>query len=163
MTKVMIDGFGWVYAVFVLDWYTKKIVGHYAGIQSKTEHWLAALNQAVNAQFPAGVRGEKLNLMSDNGCQPTSTGFMKACSVLKVKQAFTSYNNPKGNADTERLMRTMKEELAWINEWKNPAHFIQALDGWVRNYNNGYLHSSLNYQTPAMVEKLYRETPLMAA
>jgi putative transposase len=30
MTKVMTDS-GWVYVVIVLDWYTKKIVGHYSG------------------------------------------------------------------------------------------------------------------------------------
>ena len=35
--------------------------------------------------------------MSDNGCQPTSLAFMKACSTLGIRQAFTSYNNPKGN------------------------------------------------------------------
>jgi putative transposase len=28
MTKVMVEGFGWVYIVLVLDWYTKKIVGY---------------------------------------------------------------------------------------------------------------------------------------
>jgi len=39
--------------------------------------------------------------MSDNGSQPTSLSFMKACSNLEVEQVFTSYNNPKGNADTE--------------------------------------------------------------
>lgn len=27
MTKVMVAGFGWIYMVVVLDWYTKKIVG----------------------------------------------------------------------------------------------------------------------------------------
>ena len=36
--------------------------------------------------------------MSDNGSQPTSLSFMKACSNLEVEQVFTSYNNPKGNA-----------------------------------------------------------------
>ena len=30
--------------VLVLDWYTKKIVGHYAGIQCKAEHRLEALD-----------------------------------------------------------------------------------------------------------------------
>lgn len=49
MTKVLMEPVGWVYLVLVLDWYTKKIVGHYAGLQ-----------------------------------------------------AFTSYNNPKENPDTER-------------------------------------------------------------
>lgn len=30
MTKLLVEGFGWVYIVVVLDWYTKKIVGYYA-------------------------------------------------------------------------------------------------------------------------------------
>jgi putative transposase len=28
LTKVLVEGFGWVYSVLVLDWYTKKIVGY---------------------------------------------------------------------------------------------------------------------------------------
>jgi len=51
--------------------------------------------------------------MSDNGSQSTLVGFMKACWELNIHQAFTSYNNPKRNADTERVFRTMKEELLW--------------------------------------------------
>lgn len=31
--------------------------------------------------------------------------------MLGIKQIFTSFNNPKGNADTQRMVRTMKEEL----------------------------------------------------
>lgn len=71
----------------------------------------------VNRQFPQGVRGHDLHLMADNGCQPTAISFMKTTADIGIKQAFTSYNNPKGNADTERFMRTLKEELVWINEW----------------------------------------------
>jgi putative transposase len=32
MTKVLVAGFGWIYIVVVLDWYTKKIVGYHAGV-----------------------------------------------------------------------------------------------------------------------------------
>jgi len=95
MTKFMIAALGWVYLVIVIDWYTKKIVGHYARLQAKSAHWLLALEQAVQRQFPAGVQGQKLSLMSDNGCQPTSVAFMKACATLGITQAFTSYNNPE--------------------------------------------------------------------
>lgn len=153
MTKIMIDGFGWIYVVLVIDWCSKKIVGHYAGLQCKSNHWLEALNKAVNKQCPKGARNYNLNLMSDNGCQPTSIGFMQNCAALGIKQAFTSYNNPKGNADTERLMRTLKEELVWIHEWRSPLMFIQALERWIDNYNNEYLHSALNYQTPVQFEQ----------
>jgi len=168
MTKVMIEGYGWVYVVIVIDWHTKKVVGHYAGIQSKAWHWLIALNKAVNRQFPHGVRGHSLNLMADNGCQPTSMSFMKACKAMGIKQAFTSYNNPKGNADTERFMRTLKEELAWINEWKSPTAFFKALDIWIEQYNGHYLHSALNYKAPEVFElefnqKIGKETPLKIA
>jgi putative transposase len=52
-----------------------------------------------------------LHLKSDNGSQPTSIGFMKACREMDINQAFASYGNPKGNTDTERVFRTMKKEL----------------------------------------------------
>ena len=116
MTKVMIEGFGWVYLVVVLDWHSKKVVGHYAGLQARAWHWLVALNRAVNRQFPHGIEGQRLNLMADNGCQPTSLAFMRACAALGIRQAFTSYSNPKGNADTERFLRTLKEELVWLRD-----------------------------------------------
>ncbi|MDT7041190.1 DDE-type integrase/transposase/recombinase [Candidatus Nitronereus thalassa] len=64
MTKVLIDGFGWVYVVLVLDWYTKKVVGDYTGLQAKTWHWLVALNTAVHQQFPDGAKNHALSLDS---------------------------------------------------------------------------------------------------
>jgi transposase InsO family protein len=153
MTKVLVDSFGWVYVVLVLDWHTKKVVGYYAGIQSKSAHWLAALNMAVNRQFPDGVRGHDLHLMSDNGCQPTSMSFIEACSLMGIHQAFTSYNNPKGNADTERMMRTLKEECLWLREWTSPFELAHALESWIAHYNAAYLHSALGYKAPEQFEK----------
>ena len=79
---------------------------------------------------------------------------MKACGLVGVKQAFTSYNNPKGNAETERFMRTMKEELVWINEWKSPLVFQQALANWIDEYNHHYLHSALGYLPPVTLSKI---------
>jgi putative transposase len=157
MTKVLC-GSGWVYIVLVMDWHTKKIVGHYAGVQSKSQHWLYALDMAVNRQFPGGAREHGVSLMSDNGCQPTSESFMKACSIIGVKQAFTSYNNPKGNADTERMMRTMKEELFWLREWKSIFDVAEALDKWVKYYNGQYLHSTLGYTPPEVFEKQFNQS-----
>jgi len=158
MTKVM-TGDGWAYVVLIVDWYSKKVVGHYCGKQSKAWHWLAALNKAVNRQFPEGIRetGTELNLMSDNGSQPTSRSFMETCAGLAIKQAFTAYNNPKGNADTERMMRTLKEELCWLQEWSSADELKTALDAFVEDFNNNYLHSALGYKTPNRFEKEHFE------
>jgi putative transposase len=166
MTKVVVEGFGWVYIVVVLDWYTKKIVGYYAGRPCTAQHWLLALDMAVNGQLPDGARGQGVSLMSDNGGQPTAQAFMAACRTLGIQQAFTSYNNPKGNADTERVMRTLKEECLWLQEWASPFELGRALAAWIDTYNNHYLHSALGYRTPRKVEMDYHNrhsTPFVAA
>jgi transposase InsO family protein len=153
MTKVVVESFGWVYVVVVLDWYTKKFIGYHIGLQATTAHWLAALDMAVNRQFPQGIEGHPLHLMSDNGCQPTSVRFLATCGTLGIQQAFTSYNNPKGNADTERSIRTLKEECLWLREWSSPFAVGEALATWFESFNVSYLHSSLGYRTPEQCEQ----------
>jgi len=61
------------------------------------------------------------------------------------------------------MMRTLKEELVWVNEWESPSQFIQALDRWVDEYNNEYLHSALKYQTPINFEKQFGDYTLNVA
>lgn len=86
--------------------------------------------------------------MSDNGCQPTSVSFMKAYATLGVTQVFTSSNTPKGNADTERLMRTLKEERLWLRKGTSPLELERAPAAWIDWSNTRALHSALGYRTP---------------
>ena len=74
---------------------------------------------------------------------------MQTCSELKIKQIFTTWNNPKGNADTERFFRTLKEDLVWTQDWHTPFEFEQALSQWIVAYNTDYPHQALHYQTPS--------------
>lgn len=148
---------GWGYLVITLDWYSKKIVGHNLSYLSRTAEWLQALEQGVQGQLPNGAREQGVKLISDNGCQPTSTRFMKACHHLGIEQIFTSYNNPKGNAETERIMRTLKEELLWLREWESLYEAQTALDAWIKSYNESYLHSAHGYRSPAWAEKNYKK------
>ena len=157
MTKVKIQDLGWVYIVITLDWYSKKVVGHSLGVRSQTSDWLEALEMGLKQQFSQTCQGNDLQLVSDNGCQPTSEKFMKICNRLGVKQIFTSFNNPKGNADTERMMRTLKEELLWLREWQSYQELQTALDSWIKQYNQSYLHSALGYKSPESVERSYYE------
>jgi putative transposase len=165
MTKVLVAGVGWVSSVIVLDWYTKAVVGHYAGLRCTAQQWLEALDMAVTHRFPQGGRGQGVSLMSDNGCQPTSTTFMQSCAILDIHQACTSYNNPKGNADTERFMRTLTEECLWLQEWTCPLELMRALKDWLAQDNDHYLHSALGYQSPRQFERddLNRHSPPFVA
>ena len=161
MTKILFPD-GWGYLHVVKDWYSKEIVGWQVSKMSRTEDWLEALNNAVNRCYPLGARAASRlpALMTDNGCQPTSEKFMKACHVLGIRQIFTSFNNPKGNADTERVMRTIKEDLVWPREWRSSFDFERAFKNWGEDYNTDFPHMALGYKTP---QQFANNTPLMAA
>jgi transposase InsO family protein len=77
---------------------------------------------------------------------------MKACGTLQIEQAFTSYNNPRGNANTERVMRTLKEECIWINEWNSLNQVQQDIARCIEEYNYLNPHSMLNYLSPVEFE-----------
>jgi putative transposase len=162
----VVEGFGWVSIVLVLDWSTQKIAGHDASIPCTARPWLVALEMAVNHPFPDGIRGQDVGLMRDNGCQPTAVAFMQACHTLGSQQAFTSANHPKGHADTERMRRTRKEECLWLQEWTSRLALIRALEAWIVEDHEHDLHSALGYQSPRQFERNYfrsHGTPFVAA
>ena len=70
------------------------------------------------------------------------------CSILGLKQIFTTWSNPKGNSDTERVMRTIKEDIVWPYDWDNPFDFEIRMAQWIWDYNNDYPHQSLGDLTP---------------
>ena len=124
--KIKLNGSGWNYVHIGLCWWSKEIVGYSFSFQSKTEEWLDALHMAINNRFPNGIleSNDKPKLVSDNGCQPTSERYMKTCSDLKIKQIFTTWNNPKGNADTERVIRTIFPHQS-LNDY-TPQQFMNS-------------------------------------
>lgn len=154
MTKFYINSFGWAYLVVVLDWYNKKILGYKLNIRSKADDWIEALTMAVDNNCPLGSREYDLHLMSDNGSQPTSEKYENAAALLGINHITTSYSNPKGNADTERFMRTFKEEIIYPNEFESFEEAKKQVDNFIAFYNQDYPHSALGYLSPIEFEKL---------
>ena len=86
-----------------------------------------------------------LKLISDNGSQPTATLLMRDMATLGIEQIFTSYDNPKGNAETKsgspknreifwgvsRVMRTAKE-IIWLNEFASFEEAKEKIGGGCR-------------------------------
>lgn len=163
MTKFMLPSFGWIYLVVIIDWYTKKILSCKVDISCKTELWLNCLDEATLNTFEDGTRDKGLKLISDNGSQPTSRRFKEVCNLLDIQQLFTTYDNPKGNADTERVIRTIKEEVLWIQEFDKLEDVKEKMQEFVEFYNNLYVHSSLGYKSPKEYEDEYNTKIKQAA
>jgi putative transposase len=163
MTKFYVQNLGWLYVVVVIDWYTKRILGYSLGVRPKTELWLHALHLAVGSACPLGSRSYEIKLMSDNGSQPTSGKYEQVLETLGIEHATTSYNNPKGNADTERFMRTFKEEVIWPNEFGSLEEASLAIDSFFGFYNQDYPHSALKGMSPVDFERSLNQTQAAAA
>ena len=101
MRKFLISFIGWIYLVIVLDWYRKKIVGWNISLRGRAAEWKQALDMAIQRQFPGGVRGSGLKLISDNGSQFTATLLMRDMATLGIEHIFTSYPHPKRNAEAK--------------------------------------------------------------
>lgn len=161
MTKTR-TGDGWACVHVVIDWGTKKLLALEASLTSRTSDWIGALDRAVNLQFPDGIIQEDPYglipaIVSDNGCQPTSKAYSDYEKSLGLEHIFTSYCNPKGDADTERVIRTLKEDLLWINEFGTLAELQERLWQWQHDYNCIFPHSSLEYCTPVEYEELWNQ------
>jgi transposase InsO family protein len=157
MTKFLIPALGWADLVIVLDWDTKKIVGWNLSLRSRRQEWEAALAMGVPAEFPQGVRGAGVKLVSDHGSQPTASGFMAALSTLGIEPVFTRDDNPKGNAETERLMRTIKDERRWLQEFRTLEAAREAIAQWITvDDTQRDVHSALGYRSPVEFEAALR-------
>lgn len=90
-----------------------------------------------------------LTLRSDNGAQPCSKKFIEFMGRHGVKGQYTGYSAPDDNAYVERVIRTIKEEEVWPNGWEtfNEAH--EAIENYIKFYNEERPHSALGYSTPA--------------
>ena len=114
---------------------------------------------AVNAHFPQRIRESGILIhASNNGCQPKSGNYARKYNSLNIKQIFTCFANPKGNGDTERVMRTIKEDLVYINEFESVTEFKNAFGVWVGKYNFEFPHSAIKYRTPYQMERDYVNT-----
>ncbi len=114
---------------------------------------------AVNQRFPKGIKEEApmVNLISDNRSQPANLRHKKKCARLDINQIFTTWSNPKANADTKGVIRRIKKNLIWPNHWKNPFDFADALTKWIENYNTYQPHQALNYIRPGQFNKSFNK------
>nr|WP_281722840.1 hypothetical protein [Nitrosomonas nitrosa] len=66
---------------------------------------------------------------------------MHVCAMLGITQTCTSYNNPKDIADTERLLRTLKNDALGSASG-------QALLTWSRHSPSGFSGTTPSIGTP---------------
>jgi putative transposase len=127
MTKVYIDGGGWLHHIAVIDLFDRALVGHHESLRARAEDWELAWDDALLNRFPHGPRGSGLVLQVDNGCQPTSRSFREHIAVSGARLAYIGIGQPEHNAFIERYFRSLKEEEVWPTVYETVEEAKQGI------------------------------------
>ena len=140
------------YAVFIIDVYTKKIVGYAVSDHMRARANVKALKMALK-DHP-----QPLIHHSDRGSQYIYKGYVELLKSkgTQISMALTAQDN----AYAERINRTIK--LDYLNRWKIEtfAQLKKRMNQAVYNYNNVRTHNNIDKKTPVEFENLF---PLMAS
>lgn len=132
------------YAVFIIDVYTKKIVGYQVSEHMRATANIAALKMALNNHSAPKVHH------SDRGSQYTCKQYINLLisSGCTISMGLTAQDN----AYAERINRTIKEE--YLSYWtpKSVSQLKRYVTKAVNNYNRIRPHKNLNYQSPESFE-----------
>ncbi|SDS08432.1 Transposase InsO and inactivated derivatives [Corynebacterium timonense] len=154
---------GWVYASFVLDAYTREIVGWQITNHMRASLAKDALDMALSARLRAGEDVSGLIHHSDRGVQYRSVVYGETLAQSQVIASVGSRGDSYDNAMAEALNSVFKAELIDRRTWPALRDVLVATSTWVGWYNNRRLHSALGYRPPSQVHQEYTAANTQAA
>lgn len=148
---------GFVYTAFVIDVYSRKIVGWSTRASMRTEvltldaleHALATANLQVDAD---------LVHHSDRGSQYVAIAYTDRLAEAGIRPSVGTVGDSYDNALAETVNGLYKAELVYRQPvWRSLADVEFATMNWVHWWNTARLHEHLGYRTPDEVETAYYE------
>ena len=157
---------GFVYVAFVIDCFSRAIVGWHATQVKDIAMVTTALKMALWRRDHEGRRiGDGLIHHSDAGSQYTSIAFSETLGIEGIAASIGSVGDAYDNALAESTIGLFKTEVIGRNSpfRAHPAKTVDdieyAMMEWVDWYNHRRLHSLLGYVPPDEFEAAYYAQP----
>lgn len=142
---------GFLHLAFVLDVYSRRIVGWSIASHLRTELVVDALEMAVWRRKPAAG----LVHHSDRGTQYTALSFGKRLEEAGIVPSMGRVGSALDNAVSESFVATLKVELVHTRRFPTHEAARSAIFEYLEVfYNRRRLHSSLGYVSPEGFEDL---------
>jgi len=138
-----------VYLAVIMDVFTRCIRGWHLGRHLDHTLTLTALQRAL-AQHTPEIHH------SDQGVQYAATAYTQALQAAHIQISMAEVGAAWQNGFAERLIRTIKEEEVYLNEYQNFADAYRRIGHFIEDvYHTKRIHSALGYLTPAEFEALH--------
>lgn len=145
---------GNAFAAFVIDVYSRMIVGWRVWNSLKTDLVLDALEQALHARDVS----DRLVHHSDRGSQYLSIRYTERLAEAGIASSVGSTGDSYDNAMAESIIGLYKTESIWPRgPWKNMEAVEYATLEWVDWYNNQRLLEPIGNIPPVEYEAAYYE------
>jgi putative transposase len=141
---------GFVYLAFILDCYSRMIVGWQLAAHLRTDLVLDALEMAAGLRRPE----EGLIAHTDRGSQYTSIRYTDRLDELGAAPSVGSRGDAFDNAMAEAWVATFKTELVDGRRFPSFEHAEHETLHWIGFYNEQRLHEELGDLPPAEYEQL---------
>jgi len=144
---------GLVFFSFVIDAYSRRIVGWQFAAHMRTTLVLDALRMALHQRAP----GADVALVhhSDAGSQYTSFDYAQTLDDHGVLASIGTVGDAYDNALAESFVDSFKTELIADRVWATRSQLELAVVEYVAWFNNERLHEALEDRPPSEVEELY--------
>ena len=147
---------GFVYVAFVIDVFSRRIVGWRASRSLRSDLALDALEQALYDR-PIG-QSDRLVHHSDRGVQYLSIRYTERLAEAGIELSVGSTGDSYDNALAETVIGLFKtEEIYRRGPWKGLEDVEFATLEWVAWYNRSRLLAPLGYVPPAEFEQAYHD------
>jgi putative transposase len=146
---------GLVFFSFVIDAYSRRIVGWQFAAHMRTDLVLDALRMALHQRAP----GADVALVhhSDAGSQYTSIDYTQTLDDAGVLASIGTVGDAYDNALAESFVDSFKTELIADRVWATRSHLELAVVEYVAWFNDERLHEALDDQPPREREEEYAE------
>jgi len=149
---------GVVFFAFILDAYSRRVVGWQFASHMRTTLVLDALRMAL-AQRGAGADVELVH-HSDRGSQYTSIDYTQTLADHQVLQSVGSVGDAYDNALAESFVDSFKTELIADRVWRTRSQLELAVVEYVGWFNTARLHQALGDLPPAEFEARQDARPI---
>jgi putative transposase len=149
---------GVVFFAFIVDAYSRRIVGWQFASHMRTELVLDALRMAIGQRGPGA--DVELVAHTDMGSQYTSQDYTDALDDAGILASVGSVGDAYDNAMAESFVDSFKTELIADRVWRSRSQLELAIVEYVAWFNTSRLHESLGDIPPAEFEDRARSTEL---
>ena len=146
---------GIVYSAFVIDVYSRRVVGWQLAGHMRTDLVLDALRMALGTRD----HGADFRLVahSDRGSQYTSAAYTQVLDDHRVLASVGSVGDAYDNALAESFVDSVKTELIADRVWRTRAQLELAVVEYISWFNTDRLHQALGDIPPVEFEAALSE------